>query len=296
MRMKDLYSRPQKTVSFEFFPPKTPETELKLLETIQELKPLAPSFISVTYGAMGTTRDNTIRLVERIKHQEGIEAAAHLTCAGHTKDEIALILAELKAKGIENLVALRGDPPKGETEFKPAANGFAYASELVQYIRQDHEWGPAFSIAVAGYPEGHVECRNKREGLQHLKIKVAAGADVIITQLFFDNRDFLDFVADVRALGIKIPVIPGIMPVTHGSQIQKFAAMCGAKIPLEIQQAISRFGADQASIEAFGIDYASHQCAELLRAEVAGFHFYTLNKSKATAAIYRNLNLGQSSK
>lgn len=291
MKIRECYRRQKYTFSFEFFPPKTDEAEAKLFETARHLKELKPSFISVTYGAMGTTRANTIRIVERIKGEVGLEAAAHLTCVGHTKDDVEAVLAELHERGVENIVALRGDPPKGETEYKPLPNGFRYGSELVRFIRKHPKFGNAFSLAVAGYPEGHIECRDKVKDLKHLKQKVDEGADVIITQLFFNNPDFFDFVKRCRKIGIEMPIVPGIMPVTHGPQIQRFASMCGARIPRVMEEAIQKFGDNQVSVEAFGIEYATKQCHELLKDGVPGIHFYTLNKSHATERIYANLGL-----
>ncbi len=291
MKISEFYKKQHATISFEFFPPKTAEAEEKLFETAAQLKLLKPSFVSVTYGAMGTTRANTLRIVTRIKEDIGLEAAAHLTCVGHTRDEIEKILGELQDHHIENIVALRGDPPQGETEYKPLPNGFRYAAELVGFIRKHSRFSKAFSLAVAGYPETHVECRDKVRDLDHLKKKVDQGADVVITQLFFDNRDYFDFVARARAVGIKIPIVPGIMPVTHGPQIEKFASMCGAKIPAIMHEKISQFGEDQKSVEAYGIEYAARQCQELLDKGAPGIHFYTLNKSHATQQIYKNLSL-----
>ena len=291
MKISRIYQQQKHTFSFEFFPPKTDEAEEKLFETAAQLKTLNPSFVSVTYGAMGSTRQNTIRIVSRIKHQIGIEVAAHLTCVGNTRDEIQSVLEELREKGIENIVALRGDPPKGETQFKAVAGGFSYAAELVSFIRRDPKFGPAFSLAVAGYPECHIECRDPVKDLEHLKKKVDAGADVVMTQLFFRNKDYFDFVSRARRAGIKVPIVPGIMPVTHGPQIQRFASMCGASIPPEMQESITRFGEDQKSVEAFGIDYATRQCQDLLQNGAPGIHFYTLNKSHATRQIYLHLGM-----
>ncbi|MDP3920990.1 MAG: methylenetetrahydrofolate reductase [NAD(P)H] [Candidatus Omnitrophota bacterium] len=289
MKISDIYRQQEQTFSFEFFPPKTDEGEKKLFETVHLLKGLFPSFVSVTYGAMGTTRDNTIRIVSVIKEEIGIEAAAHLTCVGQTRDEIEGVLGALWEQGIENIVALRGDPPKGETEFKPVPGGFRYASELVEFIRKHPTFSDSFSLAVAGYPECHVECRDKKKDLEHLKIKVGQGADVIITQLFFDNDDYFSFVDRVREAGIDLPIVPGIMPVTHGPQIKKFAEMCGAKIPPAMRDAIGRYGDDQDSVQSYGIEHASKQCEKLLKEGAPGIHFYTLNKSQATTEIYRNL-------
>lgn len=291
MKIADLYHRQKHTFSFEFFPPKTQEAEGKLFEVVTKLKALRPSFCSVTYGAMGTTRDNTLRIVSRIKKQTGLEAAHHLTCVGHNRSEMEAILEQIQKEGVENLVALRGDPPKGETEFKPVPNGFHYGSELVGFIRKHPKFSKAFSLAVAGYPEGHLECPDKVQDLKHLKEKVDQGADVIITQLFFDNRDFFDFVERSRKIGIKIPIVAGIMPVANGPQIKRIASMCGAAIPKKLGEAIEKFGDDNESVEKLGIEYATEQCRELLKIGIPGIHFYTLNKSVPTEQIYRNLGL-----
>lgn len=293
MKISEFYKKKQITVSFEFFPPKTEEGEAKLFQTIGELKKLSPSFVSVTYGALGNTQANTLRIVERIKNGIGLEVAAHLTCVAHSRGEIGRILETLSAKKIENIVALRGDPPQGETQFKAPPNGFHYAAELVRFIREHPQLGNFFALSVAGYPEGHPECRNLRRDLAHLKDKVDAGADLVVTQLFFDNQVYFDFVERARKIGIRVPIVPGIMPVTHGPQIEKFSRMCGAAIPEKIKQAITRFGEDQASITQFGIAYATDQCRELLKQGAPGLHFYTLNQSLATRQIYTNLNLAR---
>ena len=293
MKISEFYKTQRPTISFEFFPPKTEEGEKKLFQTITDLKKLSPSFVSVTYGALGTTQANTLRIVEQIKHTIGLEVAAHLTCVAHSRDEIEKILETLHSKQIENIVALRGDPPQGETGFKAPPNGFHYASELVRFIRQHPRLGKSFAISVAGYPEGHPECKDKQKDLEHLKQKVAEGADTVVTQLFFDNRFYFDFVERARKVGIKVPIVPGIMPVTHGPQIEKFSRMCGAAIPDKIRQAILRFGEDQDAVMKFGIEYATEQCRELLRQGAPGLHFYTLNQSLATRQIFSNLNLAR---
>lgn len=290
MKISKFYKTQKRTFSFEFFPPKNEEGEKRLFETVSQLKTLAPSFISVTYGAMGGTRTGTVGTVERIKKETGLEGAAHLTCLAHTKDEITDILSEFVEKKIENIVALRGDILPG-TEFKPIPNGFRYGSDLVKFIRKHPVFHDKFSLAVAGYPETHIECRDKVKDLEHLKQKVDAGADVIITQLFFSNRDYFDFVKRIRKAGIKLPVVAGIMPVSNGAQIQRFAKICGAGIPSEMQKKIDAFGEDQASVEAYGIEFATRQCGELLENGAPGIHFYTLNKSRATREIYQNLKL-----
>lgn len=291
MKMSEFYKKQKHTISFEFFPPKSPEGEAKLFQTVTDLKKLAPSFVSVTYGAMGNTQADTLRIVEEIKHKIGIEVAAHLTCVAHSCGQIERILATLHTKGIENIVALRGDPPQGETEFTAPANGFRYASELVRFIRQHPQLGKAFDLSVAGYPEGHPECKNKAKDLEHLRRKVDEGADAVMTQLFFDNRYYFDFVTRARKIGINVPIIPGIMPVTHGPQIEKFSQMCGVEIPKKVREAIVRFGTDETSILKFGIEYATRQCEELLKGGAPGLHFYTLNQSLATRQIYTNLRL-----
>lgn len=293
--MSEFYKKQSHTISFEFFPPKTADGETKLFQTIRELKKLSPSFVSVTYGALGNTQANTLRIVEQIKGGIGLEVAAHLTCVAHHRGEIERILEMLAAKKIENIVALRGDPPQGETHFKAPPDGFHFAFELVRFIRQHPKLGKSFALSVAGYPEGHPECRDLRKDLEHLKQKVEEGADLVVTQLFFNNKVYFDFVERARKIGIQVPIVPGIMPVTHGPQIQKFSKMCGAAIPPKITEAILRFGDDQESITKFGIAYATEQCQELLKQGAPGLHFYTLNQSLATRQIYENLNLAHAS-
>lgn len=291
MKIADLYRSGERVFSFEFFPPKSDKGEELLFQEIRELKKLRPSFVTCTYGAMGTTRDNTLRIVERFKTDIGLEAAAHLTCIAHGRLEIDDILESLHAKGIENIVALRGDRPQGDAERAPIPDGFQYATELVRHIRRHPRYGGYFSLAVAGYPEGHIECRDKAKDLEHLKEKVDQGADVVITQLFFNNRDYFDFVERAQRVGIRLPIVPGIMPVTNGAQIQKFSQMCGATIPPEMLAAIVQFADDTQSVEAYGTDYATRQCRELLENGVPGIHFYTLNKSRATRQIYTHLGI-----
>ncbi|HNV86811.1 MAG TPA: methylenetetrahydrofolate reductase [NAD(P)H] [Candidatus Omnitrophota bacterium] len=291
MKIAELYQSNQLTFSFEFFPPKTPEGETKLFEAIHQLKLLRPAFISVTYGAMGNTRANTLRIIAEIKNKIGLESTAHLTCIAHTKEEIEAILGELSRQGIENIMALRGDIPKTDLTANRHAGEFRYASDLVRFIRKHPRYGKAFAIAVAGYPEGHIECRNKAKDLTHLKRKVDEGADVIVTQLFFQNRVYFDFVERAQKAGIRIPIIPGIMPITNGPQIQKFAEMCGVEIPAEMRKKILELENDQPAIEAYGVDCSTRQCKELLKSGVPGLHFYTLNKSHATRLIYINLGI-----
>lgn len=294
MKLTEIFSQKKQSFSFEFFPPKTPEAEEQLYAAASDLKALKPTFVSVTYGAMGTTRSHSIRIAEHIKTKLSLDVASHLTCVGNTKQEIETVLKELKSKGIQNLVALRGDPPKGETEFKPVAGGFRYASELVAFIRAHADFSDWFSIAVAGYPEGHPESPSLEMDWKNMSAKVKEGADAVITQLFFSNDDFFKFEENSRKLGVTVPLVAGIMPITNGKQIERFSKMCGASIPQPIHAAIEKYGDDHESITRFGIEYASRQCEELLRHGIAGIHFYTLNKSRATAEIYKNLGLHKS--
>lgn len=286
MLIRDLFGDGRPVFSFEFFPPKTPQGEQSLLRTISHLRELNPSFVSVTYGAGGSTRQKTVELVARIKREFGIEAMAHLTCVGHNRDELAAILDRLQAEGIENVLPLRGDPPQGETRFIPPANGFAYAAELVRFIRAR---GYPFCLGGAGYPEGHVECRDLEVDLKHLADKVAAGVDFVITQLFFDNSDYFAFVERARAAGIRVPIIPGIMPITNVAQIQRFTRLCGAKIPGALEARLLSVADDEEVVRAIGIAHATRQCRDLLARGAPGIHFYTLNQSPATVAILAQL-------
>src|SRR5512143_258728 len=286
MRIRDLFGQARPVFSFEFFPPKSEAGERSLLRTIDNLRPLAPSFVSVTYGAGGTTREKTIEIVTRIKREHGIEAMAHLTCVGHSRDEIAAILDRLEAAGLENVLALRGDPPSGETAFVRPANGFGYASELAAFIT---ERGYPFCLAGAGYPEGHPECRDLERDVQHLRRKVDAGVAVIITQLFYENRDYFAFVERARRAGITVPILPGIMPITNVPQIERITALCGACIPAGLRARLHAAETEEAKVLQVGIDHALAQCRDLLAGGAPGIHFYTLNQSPATAAILAEL-------
>lgn len=267
--------------SFEFFPPKTPEGEQQLWETLEDLRSLDPGFVSVTYGAGGSTRDRTIELVTQIKARTGIEAMAHLTSVGHTREELGQLLDRLAAARIENILALRGDPPKGESTFKRPEGGFAYASELVAFIR---EKDLGFSVGVAGNPEGHLES-TKEADLKNLKHKVDEGADFVVTQLFFDNAFYFDFVERARRIGINAPVVPGIMPITNYEQVQRFVRMCGATVPMRLQLELERVKDDAQAVMQLGVAHATLQCSELLARGVPGIHFYTLNRSPASRMI-----------
>jgi len=286
MRIRDCFHNGRPVFSFEFFPPKTEDGVRKLYATVEELAALKPSFVSVTYGAGGSTRELTVELVGRIKNQIGLEAMAHLTCVGHSAGEIAAILDRLEAAGIENVLPLRGDPPRGQTQFVRPEDGFGYAFELVRFIRSRYQ----FCLAGAGYPEGHIECADKEADLRHLKNKVDAGVDFLITQLFFDTGCYFQFVERARAIGIAVPIVPGIMPVTNIAQVERFTSMCGSTIPPALRRRLDKVKHSEDAVIAAGIEWATEQCRTLLQGGAPGVHFYTLNRSTSTRLIFENLN------
>lgn len=283
MRIADLLARKQPVFSFEFFPPKSDEAALQLERTIADLVPLEPDYVSVTYGAGGSTREKTIDIVSRIRRETGLEAMAHLTCAGSSRDDLGGVLDHLSEAGVENILALRGDPPKGQTQFTPAEGGFRYASELIEFIGS--KYGSTFCVGSAAYPEKHVECGNPAVDLANLKRKVDSGADFLITQLFFDNRKYFEFVDNARAIGIDVPVIPGIMPITNASQIERFTMSCGASLPFRLAAEMNRRRDDGQAVMQLGVAHATAQCIELLQCGAPGVHFYTLNRSTATMQV-----------
>ncbi|MBN1608720.1 MAG: methylenetetrahydrofolate reductase [NAD(P)H] [Polyangiaceae bacterium] len=282
MKVRSRLNPSKPCFSFEFFPPKTEEGAKQLWQTLEELRPLEPGFVSVTYGAGGSTRDRTIELVTSIKERTGIEAMAHLTCVGHTRRELMEILDRLAAARIENVLALRGDPPQGQTNFTPTDGGLRHASELVELIA---EKGSGFCTGCAGYPEGHVETPSRDADLLHLKHKVDAGCDFVISQLFFDNAFYFDFVERARKAGINVPIVPGIMPITNLDQIQRFVRLCGATIPMRLALELERTKGDPQAVMQLGVAHATVQCMELLARGVPGIHFFTLNRSPATRMI-----------
>ncbi len=286
MRIDQILGRGKPAVSFEFFPPKNEAGFASLYQTIDDLKPLNPSYVSVTYGAGGSTRQKTVDLVERIQNELNIRSMAHLTCVGHTAVQIGEILDDLWDAGIRNVLALRGDPPAGQSQFIATEGGFANADALVAYVRGRHD----FCIGVAGYPEGHPQCLNLTRDMEHLKRKVDNGAAFIVTQLFFDNADFYRFRDGARAAGIRVPIIAGIMPIGNVAQIKRFISMCGARIPHPLLIRLETVEGDPEAVYAAGVEYAIAQCEDLLRNAVDGIHFYTLNKSKATVRICKSLN------
>ncbi len=276
-------------ISFEFFPPKTTDGDRNLFETtIPALLALRPDYCSVTYGAGGSTREKTLGIVDRIQREHRIPAMMHLTCVDSTKAQLQSVIEEARALGILNLLALRGDPPDGGA-FQPAMGGFEFSRELVAFIR---ELG-GFSIGTAGFPEGHIACKaGKQTDWRFLGEKISAGADFVITQIFFDNDDFFEFHDFLTGtLGVTVPIIPGILPVLTRGQTKKFVGLCGAKLPPAFSQRIEELGDDDAAVTAFGIEHATRQCQGLLRFGVEGLHFYTLNKSHSTVGVIRNLAL-----
>jgi len=278
--------RGEPVFSFEFFPPKTDAGVTALFETVRQLHALAPAFVSVTWGAGGSTRGRTLEMVTRIKRELEIEAMAHVTCVGATRDELKSAVEAILAEGIDNVLALRGDPPRGQKTFVPTDGGLSYSSELVQLVREiSQAKGRPICIGGACYPEGHVETRDLQADLRNCKKKVDAGAQFLITQLFFDNRYYFDFVGRARAAGIDVPIIPGIMPITNIDQVQRFTAMCGAHVPAKLAAAMKVRRDDPEGALQLGVAYATLQCADLLRRGAPGIHFYTLNRSPATRAI-----------
>ncbi len=285
MKISEILKKTRPAFSFEFFPPKTDEDVRQLLETAKTLKALDPAYISVTWGAGGSTRRKTLDIVCAIKNDVKVESMAHLTCVGASRADLDAILEEIHGKGIENVLALRGDPPKGDATFTPHPDGFRHANELVAHIRR--RWD--FCLGVAGYPEGHIECPDKKKDLDNLKRKADAGADFIVTQLFFDPADYFRFVDRARAAGIGLPIVPGVMPVTNVGQIKRFTQMCGAKIPRELLDRLDPAQEDREAVIRIGVEHATRQCEELLRQGAPGIHFYTLNRSHSTAEILKNL-------
>ncbi len=292
MRIDELLAAPEPVFSFEFFPPKTPRGEQNLYAALHELVPLEPGFVSVTYGAGGSTRAKTIEIVERIKTEYGLEAMAHFTCVGATVEQLRATLDEMQRAGVENVLALRGDPPTGQESWTKTEGGLEYSSELVALIKD----GYPYTIGAACFPETHIHATSPADDLAHLAEKVRAGVDFLITQLFFDNTLYFDFLARARAAGIDVPIIPGILPITHIGQLERMTTMCGASIPAGLRRELDarrvqpehtpeQTAQAEQAVRDLGVAYATLQCAELLAAGAPGIHFYTLNRSPATRAI-----------
>ena len=289
MRIDEILGAGDPTFSFEFFPPKTELGEQNLAEALEGLRGLDPSFVSVTYGAGGSTREKTIEIVKRIRDEHGLEAMAHFTCVGATVPELRATLDEMRAAGIDNVLALRGDPPAGQEEWRKTEGGLEYSRELVELIAADYP----FAIGGACFPETHIHASSPEEDLEHLAEKVAAGVDFLITQLFFDNALYFDFVKRARGAGVGVPIIPGIMPITQVGQVERMAKLCGASIPAGLSRELHARGEDPEAVLDFGVAYATLQCAELLAAGAPGIHFITLNRSPATRAIVSALKLAR---
>jgi methylenetetrahydrofolate reductase (NADPH) len=287
MRIDELLAGDGPTFSFEFFPPKTPEGEANLYRALRDLRQLEPAYVSVTYGAGGSTREKTLEIVARIKAEFGLEAMAHFTCVGATVDELRGTLDQMRAGGLDNVLALRGDPPHGEEDWVKTDGGLEYSHQLVELIRRDY----AFAVGAACFPEGHIHATSPEDDLRHLKAKVEAGVDFLITQLFFDNALYYDFVERARAAGIEIPIIPGIMPITGYGQIARVTSMCGATMPEHVLAELEARKDDPEAVAEVGVAYATLQCADLLAHGAPGIHFYTLNRSPATRAILSALKL-----
>jgi methylenetetrahydrofolate reductase (NADPH) len=287
MRIDEILARPEPSFSFEFFPPKTEAGERNLYAALSELRTLEPAFVSVTYGAGGSTRSKTIEIVKRIREEYALEAMAHFTCVGATVEQLRATLDEMREAGIDNVLALRGDPPAGQEEWTKTEGGLEYSRELVQLIDADYP----FAIGAACFPETHIHAESPEADLAHLVEKVTAGVDFLITQLFLDNAFYFDFLGRARASGVTVPIIPGVMPITRVGQIEKMAAMCGSAIPEPLRAELHARGEDSEAVLDFGVAYATLQCAELLAAGAPGIHFYTLNRSPATRAILSALKL-----
>jgi len=283
MRISEIFSAKRPVFSFEFFPPKTDKGAENLMKTVADLQTVhAPDFVSVTYGAGGSTRERTLQIVADLQRDLGITAMAHHTCVAATPDQIHENMTRLAESGIQNVLALRGDPPQGEEEFVPPENGFGHATELIEFLK---EKGFDFDVGAACYPESHLESASPEEDMRWTKEKVDLGARFLISQIFFDNDHYFTYCERARAAGIDVPIVPGIMPITNVAQIERFTKMCGAQIPEELHQRLLHYQDDPSIVMAIGIEHAIRQCRRLLEAGAPGVHFYTLNKSHATRCV-----------
>jgi methylenetetrahydrofolate reductase (NADH) len=288
MRIDEILASDERPAfSFEFFPPRTPDGEANLYHALEALRPLAPDFVSVTYGAGGSTRGKTLEIVSRVRDEIGLEAMAHFTCVGATVDDLRSTLDEMSGLGFENVLALRGDPPPGQDVWTKTEGGLEYSRELVELINRDYP----FTIGAACFPETHIHATSAEDDLRYLKEKVDAGVGFLITQLFFDNSLYYDFVERARAIGIEVPIVPGIMPITNYRQLSRMTTMCGASIPYNVLGELEARREDDEATAEFGVTYATMQCADLLANGAPGIHFYTLNRSPATRAILSTLKL-----
>jgi len=286
LKIKDILEK-TRPVSFEFFPPRNAEGIPAVLETLDELKVYCPDFVSVTYGAGGSTRAFTEEITFEAKRTAGVEVMAHLTCVGQTKEEIHGVLERLEAEGVENIIALRGDPPQGTTEFVPVEGGFDHATDLLKHIKSNFKFG----VAAACYPEGHTESVDLDADLKYVKMKVDNGADFLVTQLFYDNRHYYDFLERARAEGIGVPIIPGILPVLNSAQVRRFTTLSGSEIPPDLDTLLDKYAENDDSARDMGVEYATAQVRDLWDAGVPGVHFYVLNRNYSVSRILDNLTI-----
>ena len=293
-KLRDIHAREGLTFSIEFFPPKTDEGMDNLFREVQELKKLDPAFVSVTYGAGGSTQDTTLKVVKRLHFAEKLEVMCHLTIVNQTIGQTKAVLGDLWGCEIENIIALAGDPPEGATApWEAHPDGYRTSRELIDVVKRGQSaWYEFFSVAIAGFPEVHPRAENRESDLSYTKEKVDAGADAVITQLFFDNDDFIRFSDDLKEMGVTVPIVPGVLPIKSAAQVRRFATMCGARIPERLQSLLSKVEDDDEAAVQLGIDYATEQCEGLLEYGVPGLHFYSLNKARSVAAIHEKLNLG----
>ena len=286
MKIKDILQQ-KRTVSCEFFPPREEDGIPGVFRAIDRVSIYNPDFISVTYGAGGSTRDFTERITMQVKQETDLEVMAHLTCVAQTKEEVHGVLERLDEAGVENVIALRGDPPRGQENFVPADGGFSHATELIDHIRANFDFG----LAAACYPEGHTESPDMDFDIGYAREKVDRGADFLITQLFYDNRYFFEFMERAQGAGIDVPVIPGVLPILNTAQIRRFTSLCGATIPPELDGKLEQYAEDDNAVRELGVEYASRQVEELWENGVPGVHFYVLNRSYSVSRILANLNL-----
>jgi methylenetetrahydrofolate reductase (NADPH) len=288
MRIDELLQADGPTFSFEFFPPKTEEGRANLEAALRELRPLEPAFVSVTWGAGGSTAGTTLDIVRGAREEHGLEAMPHFTCVGATVDDLRANLREMQEIGVENVLALRGDPPAGQEQWTKTEGGLEYSAELVALIREEF---PQFAVGAACFPEGHIHATSPEDDLKHLKAKVDAGVDFLITQLYFDNALYFDFVERARGIGIEVPIIPGVMPITNYGSLARMTTLCGATLPQHLIGELDARRDDPEAVAEFGVAYATMQCADLLAGGAPGIHFYTINRSPATRAILSSLKL-----
>ncbi len=288
MFIRDLYAGQRPVISFEFFPPKTPEAEQDLLDhTVPALKEMGAAFFSITYGAGGGTRESTLRMVDQIRKRYGVEAVSHLTCSGATRDGIGAFLREASGLGVKNILALRGDPPKGQTTFTPTDDRYAYAIDLIPIVKQH-----GFCVGAACYPEGHIECANKYLDWDRAAAKAEAGADYLITQLFYDWKDYLEMEDYLRhKKGVRVPIVPGVLPFLGAKQIRRFTSLCGSKLSDQLQRQLDAHGDDDESVRKLGVEVTTEICRKALAHGVPGIHFYCLNRTQSCGEVLRNLGL-----